>query len=185
MKMLEVAKALGAPDGWNTEHADVIPDYWFFGKLEISFDDVAPYQMNWFQIEEAGYLEGDFEPLTDQIVISLDGFSGDTKPSDFLAEGLWDPKEATIYYAALSDDILLNICAGCIQVHFRVDTAFIDDGDAQNYLNASTVSRLVRDIDSRTTVDSIYSYPDLAREEVPGVFNWKTLSGRDYLNLIR
>ncbi|MER8512406.1 hypothetical protein NKH47_05570 [Mesorhizobium sp. M1060] len=185
LKMIDIAGVLGPPDGWVTEPAGTIPVYWIFGKLEISFDEEAPHWMNWFQIEEAGYLEGDFEVLTDRLVLSLDGFSGETKPSEFLAAGLWAPEEAAVFYAALSDDILLNICAGPIQIHFRVDTDFIEDGDAQKYLANSTVSQVVSDIDSRATLDSIYSYPQPAFEEIPGAFNWNLLSGRDYLTLAR
>jgi hypothetical protein len=76
MKLSEVAKALGSPDGWNISEGDSVPVYWFFGKLEISFDSIAPYSMNWFQIEEASQLEGEFEPFTRQLKVSLDGFSG-------------------------------------------------------------------------------------------------------------
>jgi hypothetical protein len=176
IKMIEIAEVLGTP-------AD--PNYWTFGKLEISFDDEAPHEMNWFQIEEADYLEGDFEAFTDRLALSLDGFSGDTKPSEFLAAGLWGPEEATMFYTALSDEILLNICAGPIQIDFRVDTDFIEDGDTQKYLTNSTVSQLVSDIDSRATLDSVYSYPQPAFEEIPGAFNWNLLSGRDYLKLAR
>ena len=185
LKMIDIAGVLGPPDDWITKHAETIPVYWIFGKLEISFDDEAPHRMNWFQIEEAGYLEGDFEVLTDRLVLSLDGFSGGMKPTEFLAAGLWAPEDATVFYAAASDDILLNICAGPIQIHFRVDTDFIEDGDAQKYLANFTVSQLVSDIDSRATLDSIYSYAESASEEIPGAFNWKLLSGRDYLTLAR
>ncbi|MBA1145004.1 hypothetical protein H0241_32955 [Mesorhizobium sp. CCANP35] len=185
LKMIDIANVLGPPDGWITEHAETIPVYWTFGKLEISFGEEAPHRMNWFQIEEAGYLEGDFEILTDRLVLTLDGFSGHTKPSEFLAAGLWAPEDAAVFYAALSDDIMLNICAGSIQIHFRVDTDFIEDGDAQKYLASSTVSQLVSDIDSRATLDSIYCYSQPAFEEIPGAFDWNLLNGRDYLEVVR
>ncbi|RWC57183.1 hypothetical protein [Mesorhizobium sp.] len=184
LRMIDVASMLGPPEGWITEHAETIPVYWIFGKLEISFGEEAPHRMNWFQIEEAGNLDGDFEVLTDRLVLTLDGFSGHTKPSEFLSAGLWAPEDAAVFYAALSDDILLNICAGPIQIHFRIDTDFIEDGDAKKYLASSTVSQLVSDIDSRATLDSIYSYSRQAFEEIPGAFNWNLLSGRDYLMLV-
>jgi hypothetical protein len=75
-------------------------------------------------------------------------------------------------------------CAGCIQIHFQVDTTFIRDRKAVDYLDASTAPLLVRDVDSRTKVDSIYSYPQAATEEMPGAFNWRSLSGQDYLDLL-
>ncbi|MBZ9707852.1 hypothetical protein LB543_14080 [Mesorhizobium sp. ESP7-2] len=176
MTMAEIAAVLGAP-----EHAD--PNYWTFGKLEISFDGEAPYQMNWFQIEEAGYLKGDVEVLADGLALSLDGFSGKTKPSKFLDVGLWTADQAKVFYAPCDDSILLNICAGPIQMHFRVDADFIGDQNAETYLNSSVISQLIAEIDSRAILDSIYSYPYPKTEMVPGSFNWKLLSGSQYLTL--
>lgn len=184
MKLIDVAKVLGTPDGWNIDESDDVPLYWCFGKVEISFDSAAPYQMNWFQVEEAGQLKGKFEPLTERLKLSLDKFSRKTKPSKFLSAGLWDLQRTTVYYAALSDDILLNICAGRIQIHFQVGTSFINDGDAVKHLSKAKLDRLVRDIDSQTRVDSIYSYPQPATEEVPGIFNWRALTGQDYLDIL-
>jgi hypothetical protein len=64
MKLIEIAEALGSPDGWNVDKDTPVPLYWFFGNLEISFDNIAPYQMNWFQIEGAAQLRGKSETLT-------------------------------------------------------------------------------------------------------------------------
>lgn len=176
MKMDDVAEVLGAP-----AYAD--PAYWTFGKLEIAFDDEAPHEMKWFQIEEAGYLKGDFEVLTDRLALSLEGFGGHTKPSEFLAAGLWAPEEAMIFYTASRGDIELNICAGPVQIHFRVDTDFIKDLDAEKYVDTVTASKLMNDVDHRTKIDSIYSYPRCAAEQIKGAVTWKPLGGRDYLNL--
>ncbi|WP_209444633.1 hypothetical protein [Mesorhizobium erdmanii] len=176
MTMAEIADVIGIP-----EHAE--PDYWTFGKLEISFDVEPPYRMNWFQIEEAGYLKGDLEALTDRLVLSLDGFSGKTKPSEFLEAGLWTPDQAKVFYAASGYDIGMNICAGTIQMHFHVPTDFIADQDAEAYLSASSPSQSMAKIDSRAVLDSIYSYPHPKTEEVPGAFDWKLLSGSQYLAL--
>ncbi|MCZ8545502.1 hypothetical protein OOJ09_15030 [Mesorhizobium qingshengii] len=176
MTMTEIVTVLGTP-----EHAD--PDYWTFGKLEISFDVEAPRQMNWFQIEEAGYLKGDLEVLTNRLALSLDGFSGKTKPSQFLDAGLWAPNQVKIFYAASGDDILLNICAGPVQIHFRVDANLKDGQDAETYLSNVPMSQLIMKIDSQAVLDSIYSYPHPKTEEVPGAFNWKLLSGSHYLIL--
>lgn len=176
MTMAEIVEVLGTP-----EHAD--PEYWTFGKLEISFDVELPHQMNWFQIEEAGYLTGELEALTDRFALSLDGFSGKTKPSEFLGAGLWATDQAKVFYAASGRDIGLNICAGRIQMHFHVATDFIRDQDTESYLSASPTSQSVAEIDSRAVLGSIYSHPYPKVEEVPGAFNWKLLSGSQYLAL--
>ncbi|WP_141247060.1 hypothetical protein [Mesorhizobium sp. WSM3866] len=184
MKLIDVAKVLGTPDDWDVDDDGDVPLYWCFGKVEISFDIAAPYRMNWFQVEGAAQLKGKFEPVTERLKLSLDRFSGKTKPSEFLSAGLWDLQRTKVHYAALSDSVLLNICAGCIKVHFQVDTSFIGDGDPVRHLEEAKLGRLLRDIDPRTKVDSIYSYPQPAAEEVPGVLNWRALSGRDYLDIL-
>ncbi|MBZ9904534.1 hypothetical protein LB557_00730 [Mesorhizobium sp. BR115XR7A] len=176
MTMAKIVEVLGTP-----EHAD--PDYWTFGKLEISFDIEPPHQMNWFQIEEAGYLKGQSETVTDCFALALDGLSGKTKPSEFLGAGLWLPDQAKVFYATSGHDIGMNICAGLIQIHFHVATDFIGDQDTEAYLGASSTSQSMREIDSRAVLDSIYSYPSPKTEEVPGAFNWKLLSGSQYLAL--
>ncbi|TPK92895.1 hypothetical protein FJ934_19850 [Mesorhizobium sp. B2-4-12] len=177
LKMNEVAELLGIP-----AHAD--SDYWTFGKLEISFDEEAPHKMKWLQIEEAGYLAGDFEVFTDRLVLLLDNFNGYTKPSDFLRAGLWAPENATLFYTASLRDIELNICAGAIQIHFRVDADFIEDRDAEKYLDSVTMSKLVGDIDHRTKIDSIYSYSHPALEQISGAIDWRPIDGRNYLDLV-
>ncbi|RUV37268.1 MAG: hypothetical protein E5Y04_30795 [Mesorhizobium sp.] len=176
MTMAEIVEVLGMP-----EHVD--PDYWTFGKLEISFDITPPRQMNWFQIEQASYLKGDLEALTTRFALSLDGFSGKTKPSEFLGAGLWTPDQAKVFYAASGHDIGMNICAGPIQIHFHVAADFIGNQDAETYLKASSPSQAMAKIDSRAVLDSIYSYPYPKTEEVPGAFDWKLLSGSQYLAL--
>jgi hypothetical protein len=186
MKLIEVAKELGAPDGWITEHAETIPPYWTFGKLEISFDEVPPYLMNWFQIEEAGYLEGDFDVLTDRLVLSLDGFNGTTRPSEFLSAGLWPPESAIVSYHGLSDDIALAISAGPIQLFFRVHTDFIADRDAAAHLDRTALPQLIKTIDEQVDMlDSIYSYPYRSIEFIDAqrdIYGWKSLSGSEYLS---
>lgn len=181
MKMIEIAKLLGAPDDWMTHDNDHAPLYWCYGNLEISFDKTPQHKMHWFQIENAGYLEGDYELIADSLVLSLDGFSGQTKPSEFLGSGLWSPDAVKVFYAAVSDDILLNICAGSIQIFYRVDTDFIEDKDATRYLETTEIKQLIGDIDGRTEIDSIYSYPHIATEKLAGAFNWKSCNAGDYL----
>jgi hypothetical protein len=185
MKMIEIAKELGAPDGWLTEYAEMVPDYWFYGTLEVSFDKDPPYELDWFQIEHVHAIRGKTERITDQFSLSMDGFNSRTKPSEFLAAGLWTPEEAMVFYTASRDDIELNICVGSIQIYFRVDTDFIEDRDAEKYLKGVTVSQLTCDIDHRTEIDSIYSYSHPAIEQITNAIDWRPIGGRDYLNFAR
>ncbi|WP_143348279.1 hypothetical protein [Ensifer adhaerens] len=157
-----MAKALGAPDRFLTEYAETVPTYWCYGKLEIEFDEDAPHPMNWFQIEFAGELRGDFEILTDSLVLSLEGLNGRTKPSACIEAGRWDPAGTLVNIGANVDDIMINICAGPVQIFFRVDSTFIPDGDAERYIAETALGQIIRDIDGRTEFDSIYSLPTAA-----------------------
>ncbi|MES0156643.1 hypothetical protein NKJ81_24030 [Mesorhizobium sp. M0018] len=185
MKMIEIAEAFGAPDDWITKYAETIPVYWIYGQLEASFDNEPPHDLNWFQIEHVHAIRSKTERITDQFALSMDGFDSRTKPSEFLNAGLWTPEEAMVFYIASRNDIDLNICAGPIQIYFRVDTDFIEDRDAEKYLNGVTVSQLISDIDHRTEIDSVYSYSHPAIEQITKAIDWKSISGRNYLNFAR
>ena len=183
MTLKDVAKALGGPDGFII-HPDTpdVPIYWCYGNLEISFSEEPPYRMDWFQIEHADYLEGEFEKITENLIVALDGFGERTKPSQFLRAGLWANDEVKVLIGALSDDVILTICAGAVSIHFRIDSSFIDDGDAVRYVESNDVSQIVKDIDSRTELDSIYSHTSHELAIPFGDFaKLRLLNGSEYL----
>jgi hypothetical protein len=84
----EVEKLLGPPAVWIDEQ-ESIPLYWCYShdapRLEISFVSEAPHKCRWFQIEPAGHLVGDVASLTREVFMTLDGLSGRSKISDFIA----------------------------------------------------------------------------------------------------
>lgn len=183
MALKDVAKALGSPSRFYL-HVDTpdVPIYWCYGKLEISFAEEPPYTMSWFQIEFAGDLEGDFEKITEDLIVTLDGLGGDTPPSQFLRAGLWANDEIKVLIGALSDDVVFTICAGTISIHFRIDSSFIADGDAVRYVESNDISQIARDIDSRTDLDSIYSHPSHELAIPFGDFaKLRVINGSEYL----
>lgn len=185
MRMIDVAKELGPPKGWITEHADTIPLYWIFGKLEILFDGDSHCPIDWYQIEDAGYLEGGFEIFTERLVLSLDGLTGVTKPSEFLQSDLWNSEEPIVSYYGLHDDIMLSICAGRVALYFQVTTDFLVDGDAAGYLAQTDLAQTIKMIDDKTCqLDSIYSHRIKAikqLEDTRAILGWKSLTGTEYL----
>ena len=88
LTMNEVARLLGPPATWMVEE-EGIPLYWTYSsdapRLEISFERKASLKCEWFQIEFAGYLEGDVARLTRDVFMTLDGLSGRSTISDFIA----------------------------------------------------------------------------------------------------
>ncbi|KQY78647.1 hypothetical protein ASD52_02025 [Ensifer sp. Root142] len=156
--LLDVARALGAPTFFSTEHAEDVPTYWGYGKLEIQFETTAPHRTDWFQIEHADELEGEFELITQNLVLALEGCDGTARPSALLSSNIWQPELCVVTIGALADDVLLNIRARNIRVVYRVDSTFISDGDAIKYVSQTGIEEIVREIDHRTEIDSIYSF---------------------------
>ncbi|MER9082886.1 hypothetical protein [Mesorhizobium sp. M0895] len=186
MKMIEIAKVLGAPDDWLTEYAEAVPEYWFYGTLEASFDKDPPHELDWFQIEHVHAIRGKTERITDQFVLSMEGLNGRTKPSEFLEAGLWAPDEVKIFYAKFSDwEFTLDLCAGPVHIFFRVDIDFIENGEIERYLSKTSVAQIISDIDRRTVVDSIYSYRHPSSEQRRIELDWKVLTGNEHLALVR
>lgn len=182
IRMIEVAASLGVPDYWTTDSAVAVPVYWGFGKLEICFAEDSPHRISWFQIEHAGYLEGEFEIITAELALALDGLTGSTKPSEFLSAGIWEPESTAVYCTTLSGDVMLNICAGNIQIHFQVKLdQEIEKGIKDNYMDRSFYN-IINKIDSNTLIDSIYSYNKNAKSEIPSTLDWEMMTGRDYLD---
>jgi hypothetical protein len=186
MKLIEVAKVLGAPQFFFL-HYDTkdVPDYWGYNKLEISFAPDQPHEMKWFQIEHAGGLEGEFDVITDTLMLALEGFDGDTRPSAFLAGDLWNLENVRVNIGALGGDVMLNISAGKVTVIFDVASDFIPDENAENYIATTEISRIVSDIDGRTNLNSIYAFPSAEEAAQSDTYGHPIqLTGRDYLQMI-
>lgn len=184
--LLDVAEKFGAPTKFMTRFAENIPLYWLYGKFEIEFETEAPHKIVFYQIEWASYLEGQYELIKDDIVLLLEGLHGDTKPSAFLQSDLWEAEHARVNVGALSDDIRLNICAGPVTIVFRVDSRFVEDGDAERYVASTDYREIVKAIDNRTEIDSIAVVPRpsdaLAYSKFGHVHH---LSGRNYLDCLQ
>lgn len=158
LTMDEVKRVLGSPRHTTNPHGEGPDTYWLYNYLEVNFDFDPPNRVNWFQIEHANQLGGEFADVTNSFSIALEGFHGATKPSAFLTERLWAPDQAIINIGPFHDDILLSICAGAISIIFQVETSFIPDQDAERYFSTNEIEQIVREIDGRTILDSIYSH---------------------------
>lgn len=168
-------------------HAETVPTYWCYGKLEIQFDADAPYRTDWFQIEDAGDLEGDFEIITQDIALALEGITGTTRPSTLLQAGIWKPEETVVSIGAVADDLTLNIRAGRIGVIYRVASTSIPGGDAAQFISQAIVGDIASTIDQRSAViDSIFSLRT-DKEPVTSLpdLNMHTISGSQYLDAVK
>lgn len=184
--LLDVANEIGAPTSFLTKYAENIPTYWRYGKFEIEFEQEAPHEIRFYQIEFASDLEGQFELINDRIVLLLEGFHGRSKPSEFLPRGLWDADTVTINIGALGDDVRLNICAGRVAIVFEIDSTFIEDGDAERYVTDNDAGGIVRDIDHRTEINCITVIASAADNlEHQKLGHARHLSGHDYLRFLR
>lgn len=183
MNLLDVAKVLGAPSHFITGHAENIPTYWCYGKLEIEFEEIAPHRIRFYQLEFANDLEGQFEPISRDSILSLDGFSGKTNPSDFLQSNLCDLGQVVVNISALADDILLNVCMGRVEIYFRVESSFTIDGNALDFIKNNSLEDFLLTVDQQSTVDSIYVMSP-SHSSTSSYMSVYRLSGTEYLNLI-
>lgn len=184
--LLDVARTLGAPSRFLTEHSENIPTYWCYGKLEIQFDCDAPHRTDWFQIEDALYLEGDFEFITRDLVLALEGITGTTRPSTLLRSGIWELDNTVVTIGALADDVTLDIRSGKIRVVYRVDSTFVPDGDALRYVSQRALNEIIREIDDRSAeIDSIFSLrSDKDTLTAVASLNAHAITGSQYLDAI-
>lgn len=183
MCLFDIARTLGVPTYFYTDSVATVPAYWCYKNLELQFDIDPPYKIDFFQIENAGYLEGEYEVFTENLIMTLDGFDGDTNPSQFLAADLWDLDVVSLQIGALADDIYLGISAGRIAMAIDVDSRFIKDEDAVRYVESTDLAQIVSDIDGRTSLNSIFAFSDpTTASAVPGLRH--QLSGREYLDLL-
>jgi hypothetical protein len=181
MTLMDVARVLGPPEDWITSEEQTVPVYWKFGKVEISFDETAPHRMHWFQIEHAEHLQGEFDAITDDLVLALDGIDGTTKPSEFLSAGLWSPDIASVCCETSHGDASMCICAGNVQILFRIDLRTADDGWPRGDSDRFSLSELTGAIERSARLDSVYSYPGPAREYLPASLGWRIIDSRNYL----
>jgi len=184
LTMLDVVARLGAPSNFVTGSNGDVPVYWCYGKLEIQFDVDVPHRTNWFQLEWAGYLEGDFEILTSNLVIALDGFTGSTTPLGFLSADLWHPSDVTVHFVEIAGDITVQLSVRTVQLIFRVDQSFLHDQEAVIYLAKNAITDIVRDIDSHRELDSIYSHSSEQEAEESNRRARRQISGDGYISAL-
>jgi hypothetical protein len=150
----QVAGMLGPPDGWIGKE---FPAYWFYGKLELSFDPERPHAMHFFQIESAGGLSGDCEVIAGgKIVLELEGLSGDSHPADFLRMMSDGARPLHVIYSRPSNtgSFVLQIVSGSVTIIF--DFEFPDE--IVSDLAALDEAAYLRQCDRFARLDSIYAF---------------------------
>lgn len=166
----EVGALLGAPTHWIVSQRDVFPHHWGYRNLEMCFDYRPPHAMEWFQIEHAHTLHGDCEILGGinsyglHVVLALEGFSGRSRPSEFLAvmrDGR-EPLHLVYRHYPGHMSFRLSLCNGTIEVIFR--------GEFAEEMVAAVTGlddvTLFRHCERLAMLDSIYSFsrrPDRER----------------------
>jgi hypothetical protein len=165
LSLNEVAVLLGRPSSWIVQPGDACPEYWTYGKLEVSFDTgtPAPFQMRFFQIEFANSLEGDCEVFSGpdgmDLVLALDGLHGKSKPSDFVrAMNDGPPVTVTFRVMTSTQTIHMTISNGLVEVLFDAD---FESGSTALIPAAG----LARKMDALAGLDSIYAYRNTGERE--------------------
>ena len=186
LRMIDVARILGTPDSWITEHVETIPVYWIYGPLEVSFGNDPPHDLHWFQIEHPNSIRKTTERVNDQFALAMEELGGSAKLSDFLQAALWNLQDVRIHYANFGNhQFMLDLCVGTVQMFFEVDTSLIENEDIDRFLAHTPIAKLICEIDQRTEVNSVYSYAYSA-EEAPRIdLRWQTITGSAYLSCLQ
>jgi len=189
MTLLDVARTLGAPqDFFINKDVRAFPLHWGYDSdgpvLEFNFLPDPPHNIDWFQIESAMALNGDFCRFGRELLLTTDGLTGRSTPSDFLKSGAFD-EAATVVH--LSQSLQLTIICGRISIHFdgagdiedALDTAekeaiFSNFGRA---LDFKAIDALLEPVD-------IYSHAELRHAESDHVMTRATCSMTAYLAML-
>jgi hypothetical protein len=171
------------PGGYIVQNSDTWPTYWGYGDhVEISFLDERFGKMAFFQIDRASSLEGEFFLVSENLAVTLDGFSGDMRPSSFLrhlsAHGLESYIELNFWR---KDDDSFVMGDFWINIPSAVSVCWNNDDDINEVLKRVTahaaqdkkpdpLSWIVSRLDPcLPTLHTIYSSPTSPVREVPKV----------------
>lgn len=191
LNLLQVAALLGPPQHWMTKNVEAYPLYWIYGDttrwlkpaLEVEFYPDAPHAMHMFQFEHADMLEHEVHTFGQELAVSMDGFTGSTRPSEFLKRDMWKGRDVRVYFTTHHFEV--TIVAGQVMVHFMIhDGDQYDETEKQTYLEAFGADSRFGDIDQRCELNSIAAVPKGANTSPGPYFDMKNCSGQEYLKAL-
>lgn len=159
--------------------------YWIYGNLEMEFNlEAATPYVDFLQIETPLFLRGKTHKLAKNLLLRLDGLSGNSRPSQFIK---------------VVDDIdRVDVCLVDIAQYPYV-TIYVDDlvminfdyGGLEQLESLPPLSEYIKLLDIETRAIDFYSFEHRSRAERrardetwPGQFAPFTVSGREYLKAI-
>jgi hypothetical protein len=179
-------KTLPFPNYWiygNLEINFSMPSRKNANGVEIGPRDGQP-RVDWFQIENASSLAGDCEIIRtgggiarqydgrefsfsngfgDELVLRLDGITGESRPADFLRLLIEEPKlEVLVERTRETSSYAVQILNGPINIISHFDDPEDDEGVRLARSDAE-VAQLVQ----TARLDSIYSYRDVTALQIP------------------
>ncbi|MCI5078159.1 hypothetical protein [Oricola sp.] len=186
--LMDVARLLGTPQYWMIEESDApFPLYWGYDdrhsrggpSLEISFDKKPPHAMNWFQLEHADYIADEVHSFGQRLAVAMDGFVAETRASELLQSGVWEPRAATVQYNAEIDMLLVTF--GRVEVAYMLEETEAEKLDKARRAAMQAAfgqTAVFAEMDARFILNSIYSRPAPVDAEPPNV---SVCSGEQYL----
>lgn len=181
MDLNAVALALGPPKGWMVGDDAPAPHYWEYGRhLEIAFRFDDRPRCNWFQIENAGSLSEDVAPISDDFVLALDGLTGRSPLSRFVA-AIREIDRVEVY--------LFDVTGSCYPTVLVDAVEIIFDCDRNPYDASTPLDQAIAVIEAHARPDSIYSFTaddqlERRRNQFRSLPGSTILSGRDYLERV-
>ena len=185
----QVAEVLGTPESWISNGTLPFPDYWCYGNLEISFERRKTagneFGMNFFQIEHAGYLAGDYDVITNArepiLVVDLDGLTGKSRIPDILKSMAGCP-EVKVLLRRFQDTVTVTLHNGAVDVVMAYDM----DDDTREWTEAEMLALSDAEVISiaavKAKLDSIYSFaPTDPRATVDDGYDRREFTAAEFL----
>ena len=193
--LMEVADLLGTPQYWmDGGHNGPYPLYWgYTGKhrdnapcIEIAFNDIPPHAMSWFQFEHADCFSDEVHVFGNDIVLAMDGFTSETRASELISSGGWDPRLVRVYYNAKID--MLLVTSGQVEVTYMLEddeSDKLDEARRTELQEAFGRAALFAEMDAKYLWNSIFSHPAQSREQLLERPGMSMCTGEQYLRSLR
>ncbi|MBP1859840.1 hypothetical protein [Rhizobium herbae] len=182
MTLLDVAALLGPPEWWITDSDDVVPLYWGYSGLELSFSEDSPHKLRCIKLGTGFKPDGKYSTLGRLLRLSNDGLRDDMRMSEFLKLFPAGAEGTQVGVCGANWSPVMDICTPNVRVIYDLSTRdeeLLEDAASDGKSPIELIA--MKDALSRRT--GIYSIADPLEDRIPAE-NWRDFSVNEYLALV-
>ena len=169
------------------EDCEAYPFYWGYADLELNFAAEAPHFLEHFKLRDLPLAGKKFTKFCSLLRMSNDGLHTGMRLSEMLQQGIWDLDQVEIGICEDQRHPALDIVFGNIELLYRM--ADTDEESLKRKGIAAAQgeggeAQLIAFRDQNSFLLGIYSVGDSPKRGRYFPDRWKSVSGREYLQLI-